>query len=120
MHAVARANVKTAGLAVFFWSGLAFGDGLTISIDNNTTNDLRVTVYDLSSHPAQLVLSGEKINSFASVSITINTDESGVGRLSWTATTLDRDSRTCGHRVKTKLNDRDTVHVYANSECTPK
>ena len=74
-------------------------------------------MYDLNAQPAQKVLSGEVINGFASIKISIAADDSGRGHLSWTATTVDRDMRRCGHHDKPKLNDGDTVHVYANSEC---
>jgi hypothetical protein len=96
----------------------AFGDGaVTITIDNNTTKNLLVTVYDLNARPAQRVLSSATINSFASVTVMIAADDSGQVHLSWTATSGDRSMRTCGHRDKPGLDNGDKVHVYANSEC---
>jgi hypothetical protein len=93
------------------------GDGISITISNNTTKDLVVTIYDLNAPPGTRVLSGERINSFASIKVTIAPDESGQGHLRWTATSGGRDDRTCGRRDKSGLNDGDTVHVYANSSC---
>jgi hypothetical protein len=96
----------------------AFGDGgMTITINNNTTRNLLVTVYDRNTHPAQKIVSNQTINGFASISVTVATDESGLGHLSWTAVTADPDMRMCGRHDKPGLNDRDTVHVYANTEC---
>jgi hypothetical protein len=96
----------------------AFGDeAVTITIDNNTTKSLLVTVYDLNTRPAQRVLSSATINSFASVTVMIAADDSGQGHLSWTATSGNRNMRTCGHRDKPGLDNGDKVHVYANSEC---
>jgi hypothetical protein len=115
-------TVKWLGLAclsLFMAASAALaGDGLTITINNNTTGNLLVTVYDRNAQPPQRVLSGEVINGFASIKISIAADDSGHGHLSWTATTVDRDMRRCGHHDKPKLNDGDTVHVYANSECS--
>jgi hypothetical protein len=91
---------------------------MTITINNDTSNDLLVTVYDLNTRSVQKILSSEKINSFASISVTINPDEVGRGHLSWSATSTDVGSRTCGHIDSIALNDSDTVHVYANSACS--
>jgi hypothetical protein len=114
-------EIKRLGLAclLFFVADTAAlaGDGLSITLNNNTTGNLLVTVYDMNARPPQKVLSGEVINGFASIRISIATDDSGRGHLSWRATTVDRDMRRCGHHDKPKLNDGDTVHVYANSEC---
>jgi hypothetical protein len=99
-------------------SPAVFGDtGMTININNNTTTGLLVTVYDRNSNPAEKVLSGEKINSFAKISVSITPDESGHGHISWTAINLDPSARQCGHKDRPGLNDGDTVHVYANSDC---
>jgi hypothetical protein len=94
------------------------GSGMTITINNDTSNDLLVTVYDLNTRSVQKILSSEKINSFASISVTINPDEAGRGHLSWSATNTDGGSRTCGHIDSIALNDSDTVQVYANSACS--
>jgi hypothetical protein len=67
-------------------SASAFGDdGLSITINNNTTDNLLVTVYDLNASPVARVLSNQTINGFASLTVTIMADNSGAGHLSWTA-----------------------------------
>ena len=73
------------------------GEGLSVSINNNTTDDLLVTVYDLNRNPAVRVMSEQMINGFASLSVIVVADDSGEGHLSWTATTVGRDMRMCGH-----------------------
>ena len=93
---------------------------MSITIDNNTTKNLLVTVYDLNINPARQVVSSATINGFASISVMIAADDSGRGHVSWTATTVDKDMRPCGHHDKPHLNDGDTVHVYANSQCAAK
>ena len=118
MCASNRSTMTLIPLILFMGSTAAFGDGVTITINNNTTKDLLVTVYDLNTNPVQRVVANAIINGFASVPLTIAADGSGEGHLSWTATSGDRNMRTCGHHDRPHLNDSDTVHVYANSECT--
>jgi hypothetical protein len=94
------------------------GDGgLTVTISNDSTSNLLVTVYDLNTDPAQKILASQVINGFAAVSVSVTADDSGHGHLSWSATTQDRDMRQCGHRDKPDLNDGDTVHVTADDTC---
>jgi P pilus assembly chaperone PapD len=73
------------------------GDGLNVTINNNTTKNLTVTVYDLNTNPVVRVLSRQTINGFSSVSVTIAADASAEGHLSWAAITTDTDMRTCSH-----------------------
>jgi hypothetical protein len=121
MHALNRVAKPLAySLLLLGGASVLAGAGMTININNNTTRKLLVTVYDLNTNPAQQVLASESINGFASVSVSIAADESGQGHLAWTATTVDPDTRMCDHRDMSKLNDGDTVHVYANSECAAK
>jgi hypothetical protein len=112
-------SALTLALVLLFLGGAsAFGgDAVTITINNNTTDVLLVTVNDLNTDPVRRVLSSRTINSFSSITITIAADDSGQGHLSWTATSGDRNMRTCGHRDKPGLDTGDTVHVFANSEC---
>jgi hypothetical protein len=90
------------------------GDGPSITINNNTTDNLFVTVYDLNASPAVRVLSGQMINGFASLTVTIMADDSGQGHLRWSATT---DMGRCGRSDAPNLNDGDTVNVYTDSDC---
>lgn len=114
-------RVSANGLAVALLlcaSPAVFGDaGMTININNNTTTGLLVTVYDLNSNPVEKVLAGEKINSFAKISVSITPDESGHGHISWTAMNLDPSARQCSRKDRPGLNDGDIVHVYANADC---
>jgi hypothetical protein len=95
----------------------AFGDGMNVTINNNTAHNLLVTVYDLNSNPIQQVASSQTINGFASISVTLTRDASGRGHLRWTATTVDQNMRMCGHHDKPHLQEGDTVQVYVNSAC---
>ena len=117
MSILSRSRIKFVCL---FFSLASFsalgGGGLNITLNNNTTGTLLVTVYDLNAG-RQAILSSEEINSFASINISVAADQSGHGRLAWTAVNTDRDNRRCAHREKRGLNDGDTVHVFANSSC---
>jgi hypothetical protein len=118
MRTFNRSPLMLALVIIFLGGESAFGgDAVTITINNNTTEVLLVTVYDLNTNPVQRALSSKTINSFSSITITIAADDSGQGHLSWTATSGDRNMRTCGHRDKPGLDNGDTVHVFANSEC---
>jgi hypothetical protein len=111
------ANRLVQGLLMVM-SASAFGDdGLSITINNNTTDNLLVTVYDLNASPVARVMSDQTINGFASLTVTVMADNSGVGHLSWTAMSGGRDMRRCGRRDKPNLNDGDTVNVYTDSDC---
>jgi hypothetical protein len=118
MRTFNRSALMFALVLLLLGGASAFGgDAVTITINNNTTDVLLVTVYDLNTNPVQRVLSSKTINSFSSITIMIAADDSGQGHLSWTATSGDRNMRTCGHRDKPGLDNGDTVHVNANSEC---
>jgi hypothetical protein len=107
------------GLLLMMSASAFAGDGLSIIINNNTTDNLLVTVYDLNASPVARVLSDQTINGFASLTVTIVADDSGAGHLAWTATSGGRDMRMrkCGRRDKPNLNDGDTVNVYTDSDC---
>jgi hypothetical protein len=94
------------------------GDGLLIIVNNDSSDNLLVTVYDQSTTPPQRVVSRTPIYGNTSISVSITRDSGGHGHLSWTAMTIDHDMRKCGHSDKTNLNDGDTVNVYADDDCT--
>jgi len=109
--------VFCTGSASVFGVGLTFGEGLTITIRNDTTDSLIVTIYDRNVYPPQVVLSSETVLGSAAIPVSISADASGRGHLSWTAMTVDRDMRMCGHKDKRNLHDGDTVHVQADGDC---
>jgi hypothetical protein len=92
-------------------------DGVMITINNNTSGNLLVTAYDRGAGPPQLVLSSRPIYGNASITLTVSADSSGKGHISWTAMSLDRDQRMCGHDDSPNLNDGDTVNVHADDDC---
>lgn len=92
-------------------------DSLMITISNDTSDNLLVTVYDSGTSPPQQILAGRPIYGNASIVVSISQDSSGKGHLYWSATNIDRDMRMCGHDDRPNLNDGDTVRVYADSDC---
>jgi hypothetical protein len=115
------APLTSAAVFIFSLSGSApvfADDGLSITITNDTSDSLLVSVYDQGTSPPQVVLSDRAIYGNASVSVSISADSSGHGHLSWTAMTADRDMRRCGRNDKPNLNDGDTVNVHADDSCT--
>ena len=93
------------------------GDAVSITITNNDTNDILVTVYDMNTHPHAKVLDGQRIIGFASVPLSVAAGAGGTGHVYWRATTLDPDMPRCGQRDKAGLANGDSVHVFAHSEC---
>jgi hypothetical protein len=119
MRAFHRLTIALAYVLLFFRSPAVLGgDGLTITVNNDSSENLLVTVYDRSTTPPQRVVSRTPIYGNASISVSITTDSSGHGHLSWTAMTIDRDMRMCGHSDKASLNDGDTVNVHADGDCS--
>ena len=122
-HVSYIADMRIGIRAALFLSTLlataqALADNLTITINNDTTSNLLVTVYDMNAQPALKVLSSIPINGNASITVSISPDASDQGHLAWTATTVDRDMRSCGHGEKSSLNDGDSVRVQADSDCS--
>ncbi len=110
-------GIRAAVLLLCVASLPAFGGGaMTVSLRNNTSGTLLVTVYDLNAR-GQRILSSEEINSFASIDVSISADPAGYGRVKWTATNTDPDFRRCGHHTKGRLRPGEVVAVYANSDC---
>jgi|HubBroStandDraft_6_1064221.scaffolds.fasta_scaffold10756_4 hypothetical protein len=93
-------------------------DAFMITIRNDTSDNLLVTVYDQSTPPARVVISRRPLYGNASIAVLVGEDNSGKGHLYWSAMSLDSDMRMCGHNDNPNLNDGDTVKVYADSDCT--
>jgi hypothetical protein len=93
------------------------GSGVTIHIQNDSVDNLSVSVYDRGLGRKQPVVSGQVINGNGSISITVSANAQGQGHLSWTAVTVDSDMRRCGHHDNSGLNDGDTVRVHADAAC---
>jgi hypothetical protein len=103
--------LSLGSLSVFGQEGM-----LTLTINNDTSDPLLVSVYDLGAH--QQLLASRAIYGNASVTVLVMQDASGQGHIRWTAMNQDPDMRLCGHDDKSNLNDGDIVNVYAEDDCS--
>jgi hypothetical protein len=87
------------------------GGGINLTINNDTSDNLLVTIYDMGGSPRQTILSNRAIYGNASITVSISADASGSGHVSWTAMSQDPDMCKCGHGDKGSLNDGDSVSV---------
>jgi hypothetical protein len=111
--ALAALLLSLGSLSVFAQEGT-----IMLTINNNTSGPLLVTVYDMAASPRAQLLANRAIYGNASVTVSVMQDASGKGHVRWTAMNQDPDMRMCGHDDKTDLNDGDTVNVYADGDCS--
>jgi hypothetical protein len=90
--------------------------GVDVKITNDGTQDIVVTVYDMSTSPQRVVLTNARINGFTSVPISVVADATGRANLSWTATSTDPVFPKCGHE-DTVVSNSASVKVHADSSC---
>ena len=95
-------------------------DKIAITIVNNGTDDVIVTLHDMNTNPHSKLLSHQRINGFASIPISVSADPAGNGHVRWTAVTADPALHRCGRKDKPGLANDAAVHVYAKSDCTRK
>ena len=93
------------------------GEGIQVSIKNDGTDDILVTVYDMTVGPNAIVLSHARINGFTSIPLSFASDASGRANVSWTAVSADANGRKCGHADHVGLSDSASVTVRADSNC---
>jgi hypothetical protein len=90
-----------------------------IMITNDDTGALYVTVLDRSQHPPVAILSAQRINGLASISITVSANSAGYARLNWSARNADRFFHRCGNGRR-RLGANATLHVNATRRCPSK
>jgi hypothetical protein len=96
----------------------AVGDGVAVKITNDSTEDIVVTVYDMTIGPNAVVLAHARINGFTAVPVSVAPDGSGRANLSWTAITADATARKCGHEDSVVLPDSSSLTVHADANCS--
>jgi hypothetical protein len=92
-------------------------NGVDVTITNDGTEDVVVTVYDTSTRPRSVVMSHERINGFTRIPVSLSPDESGRGNIAWTAVSADSSNRKCGHASTQGLTDSASVQVHADGDC---
>ena len=93
------------------------GEGVMVNITNDGTEDIVVTVYDMTVGPHAVVLSHARINGFTTIPVSVSPDGTGRANLSWSAITADATARKCGHADNVVLTDSSSVTVHADSSC---
>jgi len=118
MHIIHKGLVLCC-LPLLLVSAAAVGglNGIDVTIANDGTEDVVVTVYDTSTQPNSVVLSHERINGFTKIPVSLAADDTGRANLAWTAVTVDPQSRKCGHATRVGLTDSTSVDVHGDSEC---
>lgn len=119
MH-ILHKGLMLSCLPLLLVSAAAVGglNGVDVVISNDSTDDVMVTVYDMSTRPSSVVLRSERINGFTHIPVALSQDESGRGNVAWTAVSVDPRSHRCGHAENTGLTDSQAVSVHADSECS--
>jgi hypothetical protein len=119
MHVIHK-GLMLSCLPLLLVSAAAVGglNGVDVVINNDSTDDVMVTVYDTSTHPSSMILASERINGFTRIPVSLSLDENGRGNVAWTAVSVDPRSRRCGHATNTGLMDSQAVNVHADSECS--
>lgn len=118
MHMIHRLVFCCLPLLLVSATALGGLNGVDVTIANDGTEDVLVTVYDTSTQPSSMVLSRERINGFTKIPVSLAADEGGRANLAWTAVTVDPRSRKCGHATRVGLTDSALVSVHADSECS--
>jgi hypothetical protein len=93
------------------------GDGVNLSITNDSINDVFVTVRDMNTNPSVIVLEHKLINGFATIPLSVSADATGRANISWTAIRADALDRRCGHAARKGLDNDANVNVHADSDC---
>ena len=118
MHALQRLTIGLFGTLCCANGAPVFADdGLRITIQNDSTDKILVTVYDQSTQPPRKVLASTPVYGSASLAISVSLNAQGQGQLSWWAVSADPDMRQCGHGENAQLTDGMTVAVHADDDC---
>ena len=114
-----RAHVSVAPACLLALTCLSMGslparaqDTVSITIANDNTDDILVTVYDMNTQPHAKVLDGQRINGFASVPALVTAGAGGTGHVYWRATNLDPNMPRCGQRDKAGLASGDASGAW--------
>ena len=96
----------------------AIGDDMVaIKINNDGTDDILVTVYDMNAEPPGAVIVRQRISGFAWIPVSATAGRAGFGHVRWTATSTDAGLHRCGRRDTRGLVQDDSVPVFADSPC---
>lgn len=102
-------------------AAMSGSSGVDVTIANDGTEDVVVTVFDTSAQPdgrpKAVVFARERINGFTSIPVSLTADQTGRANIAWTAVTVGSETPKCGHATQAGLTDSASVSVHADSEC---
>ena len=114
-------SAMTVGLvSIVGWGSLlpaALAQGVQVQILNDGTEDVVVSVYDLSTRPRTVILENARINGFTSLPVSATTDATGHATIAWTAVSVDPTARKCGRAASVQATGSEPVKVHADSDC---
>jgi hypothetical protein len=121
MRKLGQPAILLSLLLTMLVSATAIGDDMVaIRINNDGTDDIIVTVYDMNAEPPGAVVVRQKISGFAWIPISVTAGAAGMGHIRWTATSAKAGLRQCGHHEMHGLGNDDSVQVFADSPCVPR
>jgi hypothetical protein len=113
-----RFIVLSLSLSLLLGGAAAIADDpVMIRIYNDGAEAVVVSVYDMNGQPPGAILSNQRINGFAWISVPVSAGTVGKGHVKWTARTADTSSRKCGYRDMHGVASGAFVYVFANSSC---
>jgi hypothetical protein len=117
-HIIRKFLPLTAAFLMVVTTTAVGGDGVSVTITNDSIDPIVVTVYDTSVTPSAVVLSHARINGFTSIPVSVMPDATGRASVSWTAVSTDANERRCGHQEGVALADSSSIAVHADSSCS--
>jgi hypothetical protein len=117
MHKLLQAAVIPVLLLFLAGTAGADGDSVAIRLNNDGTDDVLVTVYDMNADPPGAVIVRQRINGFAWIPISVTAGAGGTGHIRWTATSALPGQHLCGHEGSRGLANDASVRVFADSQC---
>jgi hypothetical protein len=99
-------------------TAVALGDDtINLNVTNDGTEDIFLSVVDLSTTPHTKVVDHQRVNGFTTVPVLASADNIGRANIAWTTISVDSDNRRCGHGVRRGLDNDGAVNVHVDSEC---
>jgi hypothetical protein len=109
-----------SALLGLYGAGAVADDKVAITVTNDNTDDVIVSLYDMNTRPRSKLLSHQRLSGFSHIPISVSADASGNAHVYWTAVTADSAMHKCGRKDKPGLATDASVHVYAKSDCPVK
>jgi hypothetical protein len=111
------ASILSLSLMLLVSAAAVADDPVMIRIDNDSADDIVVTVYDMNAQPTQAVIANQRINGFSWIPISVTAGAMGKGHVKWMARTIDPSFRRCGYQEIHGVANDALMYVSVNSSC---